>query len=93
MKSLLGYAVFGGALGLVDAKALKWSPDSDEKRWAPPQETLGFMPALGMNGVDGPPAPAPTSPPILEGRHLQKRSVTDNTCGYINGIECKFSDS
>ncbi|KAM7199240.1 hypothetical protein V8F20_005842 [Naviculisporaceae sp. PSN 640] len=84
MKSLLGYAAL---VGVANAKALKWSP-GDEKRWSPPQETLGFMPALGTNNIlaTDPPAPAPTSPPVIPEGLLNRRGTTDNTCGYVNGL-------
>ncbi|KAK4219443.1 hypothetical protein QBC37DRAFT_135895 [Rhypophila decipiens] len=88
MRNLIGYAALAGALGLGHAKVLKWSP-GDEKRWSPPQETLGFMPALGMNGIappQEPQAPAPTSPPVLPAGALEGRGVNNNTCGYLNGI-------
>ncbi|KAK3325676.1 hypothetical protein B0H66DRAFT_548989 [Apodospora peruviana] len=82
MKGLLGYASVGGALGLANAKALKWSPDYEERRWTPAQETMGFMQALGMEGIASPPTPTTAPKP----RGLVERSSTDNTCGYVSGI-------
>lgn len=91
MKGLLGYAALGGVVSVANAKVLKWSP-GDEKRWSPPQETLGFMPALGMNNdlAAGSPVPAPTSPPVIPEGILERRGTTDNTCGYVDGKRSKF---
>ncbi|KAK0635374.1 hypothetical protein B0T17DRAFT_39457 [Bombardia bombarda] len=80
MKRVAGFAAAGCLLGVANAKVLKWSADYEEGRWAPAQETLAYMPFLGQQVS----APAPTSPPVQK---LRARSLSDNTCAYINGDE------
>ncbi|KAL2160641.1 hypothetical protein VTH06DRAFT_1329 [Thermothelomyces fergusii] len=81
MKRTLGCAALSCAVGLVDAKALKWSDDSP--RWVPARETqLGLMAALALD----PPVPtaAPETPRVRKA--LEARDATDNTCGFISGV-------
>ncbi|KAL2179157.1 uncharacterized protein P884DRAFT_298284 [Thermothelomyces heterothallicus CBS 202.75] len=81
MKRALGCAALSCAVGLIDAKALKWSDDGP--RWVPAQETqLGFMGALDIN----PPMPtaAPETPRLRKA--LEARGATDNTCGFVSGV-------
>jgi hypothetical protein len=86
MRKALGSAALSCALGLVDAKVLKW--DNNDPRWAPPQETLlGYMPSLGMD----PPTPTPPPEPSIVKGVLEARASDDNTCGYISGISSELA--
>ncbi|KAL2169856.1 hypothetical protein VTG60DRAFT_5534 [Thermothelomyces hinnuleus] len=81
MKRTLGCAALSCAVGLIDAKALKWSDDGP--RWVPAQETqLGFMGALDIN------PPMPTAAPETSRlkKALEARGATDNTCGFVSGV-------
>ena len=86
MKRAVGYAALSCALGLAESKALKWS-DEGGPAWHPAQETLAYMPSLGVAGVE---APTPTPPPHPEEtrERLEARDTAKNTCGYVSGIQC-----
>ncbi len=83
MKKAVGCAALSCALGLAEAKALKWS--DDEPRWVPAQETdqamLAYMPSLGMEA----PTPTPAPHAAETKARLENRNTNDNTCGYIGG--------
>jgi hypothetical protein len=74
------------ALGLAEAKALKWGADGTT--WVPAQETVtfGVMSRLGMIAPTPTPAPRPQGEP----RKVEARGTTDNTCGYMRGILSKL---
>ncbi len=79
MKKALGCTALSCALGLVDSKVLRWSDDGS--RWTPAQETLGFMPSLGM----GPPTPTPPPEATKTREALRARDTKQNTCAYVSG--------
>lgn len=80
MKRAFGLAALSCALQGIEAGSFKWNRNADVRDWTPAQETLGVMPLLGMS-------PMPTEPPSMPDRALEKRSVTDNTCAYVDGNE------
>ncbi|KAL2141392.1 hypothetical protein VTI28DRAFT_2436 [Corynascus sepedonium] len=80
MRRAFGCAALSCALGLIDAKALKWSDDGPA--WFPAQETqFGFMNEVGLN----PPMPTAAPKGSKQRGVLRARDSTDNTCGYVNG--------
>jgi hypothetical protein len=87
MKRALGCAALGAALGLAESKALKWSEDGP--RWHPAQETLAYMPSLGLPATGTPqPTQAPSAAETRE--RLDARDTAKNTCGYISGLGSRF---
>ena len=83
MKRALGCAALSCALSLAESKVVKWSDDGP--RWHPAQETLGFMPSLGLPATGTPiPTPAPKASETRE--HLEARDTSRNTCGYVSGL-------
>ncbi|KAK3308860.1 uncharacterized protein B0T15DRAFT_121039 [Chaetomium strumarium] len=82
MSRALRCAALSCALGLAEAKALKWGADA--ATWVPARETVtfGVMSRLGM--IEPTPTPAPY--PQGEPRKVEARGTTDNTCGYMSGI-------
>ena len=85
MKKAVGYAALSCALGIAESKALKWS-DEGGPRWHPAQETLAYMPSLGVAGVEAP-TPTPPPHPAETRERLEARDTDKNTCGYISGIQ------
>ena len=88
MKKAVGYAALSCALGLAKSKALKWS-DEGGPAWHPAQETLAYMPSLGVAGVEAP-TPTPPPHPAETRERLEARDTAKNTCGYISGIQCRL---
>jgi hypothetical protein len=85
MRKAVGCAALSCALGLAEAKALKWR-DNDPK-WVPAQETLGFMPSIGLPVATPAPTPTPAPQPNQVRGVLEARASDDNTCGYVDGIK------
>lgn len=85
MKKALGWAALGCALGIADSKALKWGDNGP--RWIPPQETLAYMPSLGMGGFSPTTTPAPYLGPreAVDALGLHARDTKGNTCAYVGG--------